>query len=532
HDAGLKIGFYYSQNVDWMHEGGMDFIPELNNGTYPADKVEKYVNELVIPHIQELTTKYDIDLFWFDAPGASNTNPTLAQNILDALLQSPIGNKVIYNDRLAPGFEGDFFTPENDTPDIPYNGYDHNKNWEACSSLNSSWGFEYEPDTYNAYNYTWKSGLYSISRILELASKGGNFLLNVGPDRHGVIPEPAVNTLKEIGDYMQLYGETVYGTQKNTLLNPFEYGYVTQKTDADGTFHWYLHVSPAYWNEKSIVVNGITELPENATLLATQELLPVTLENNNLLITLPEMDCPDQYYAPVELVFSQTPQQVSKSNIRNNQIRLTPFQASTKELNKDFIPYTIKYWYGRNAEMRFRIYLEKGTYQLGAEYAAWYQPGELYFTINDASYTGHYQATGLASVPNDFSHYISDDLGGLSITIPKSQVYTLSVKRNAEVPNVTNWIYVRNFTLTKSGSDTGFNSSGVQIYPTVIRVTTDKYLYCKTFEVQTFRIYNSQGHCVKTFIADKQELKIDASNLPAGVYLVVGKRSLHKIIIE
>lgn len=154
--AGSKIGFYYSQNRDWMHEGGMDPIPELSGGLYSIDQVNQYVDKIVVPHIRELTTNYDIDLFWFDGPAVLNSNKEISDKIMNALLNSPVGDKI--NDRLYTGYEGDFETPETDTPVIPYNGYTDNRSWEACASLNRSWGYE---DA--SWPNDWVTGIYALS---------------------------------------------------------------------------------------------------------------------------------------------------------------------------------------------------------------------------------------------------------------------------------------------------------------------------------------------------------------------------------
>lgn len=244
--AGLKLGFYYSQNRDWMFEGGMGPVPELNREQYPLDKVNKYVDELVIPHIKELTSRYDFDLMWFDGPRVANSNNDIAQRIHDALMESPVGDFVFYNDRLLEGWAGSYETPETDTPSIPYNGYEDNRNWEACASLTESWGWE------NTKPMFWKTGLYTLSRVLELTSKGGNFLLNIGPDKHGAIPEEAQETLREVGEWLSRNGESVYGTTRNRLLNPFQYGYITEKEKDNGELYWYLHVSTGVWDKKEI----------------------------------------------------------------------------------------------------------------------------------------------------------------------------------------------------------------------------------------------------------------------------------------
>jgi alpha-L-fucosidase len=507
HDAGLKIGFYYSQNLDWMQEGGMGSVPELNGGEYSLQKVEQYVNNLVIPQITELTTNYDIDVFWFDLPGVSNSNATLSQKILNALLNSPVGDKIIYNDRLFTGFDGDFATPETDTPHIPYNGYDDKRNWEACASLTTSWGFERDPENETIWTLErWKSGFYVINRLLELASKGGNFLLNVGPDPHGNIQEKSIRALEEVGDWMGIYGETVYGTQKNELLNPFEYGYVTQKKAADGSVHWYLHVSPGYWNEKKIVLTGVTEMPITAALFETQESIPAELENNDLILSLPE-NYPNPYYSTIDLHFTTSPQQVEKSGIRNGKIRLTPFQAITHNVSKDFIPYTFKYWYRSYSEITYDIYLERGVYKVESEYAAWYEGGEIYFTINGVKYTGHYTNTGNPQINNDINNYITDDLGGIEIVIPTSKHYTITISRNAEIPNVTNWINVRSFTLKRISIDS---------IPEI-------------FVDQPIKIYDLTGRYIKTVI--ESEITIQNVKLPAGIYIVKGEKFRKKIIV-
>jgi alpha-L-fucosidase len=525
-DAGLKIGFYYSQSRDWMHEGGMGDIPELNGARYPIDKVESYVNNLVVPQIKELTTNYDIDVFWFDG-AESNSTDEINQKMLNALLDSPVGDKIIYNDRLLQdGSVGDFSTPETDTPNIPYNGYPDDRDWEACASLNNSWGFEYEPDSYNVYNYTWKSSLYTVSRILELASKGGNFLLNLGPDKHGNIPEPAVNTLKEVGEWMKMYGEAIYGTQKNGLLYPFEYGYVTQKKEMNGSVHWYLHVSAGYWSEKEVVLPGVTELPQRAVLFGTDEPLAVKLADNDLVITLPD-NYPDSYYSTLDLHFAGTPNQVAKSGRRNNQIRLTPFQAATtSSLRKDYIPYTFKHWYSKDCEIEYNIYLEAGEYAIEAEYAAWYEDGEIYFSINGVKYTGYYKNTGNVQKPNGLDNYIIDDFGGVKINIPESGIYSIKITRNAETPNVTNWINVRKFILNKVS---GSGIRAIQILPTFIK--KDRYFICNSPYKQTLRIYDLMGKLRNTCVVDEYT-RIDVDDFESGVYIVKGDGFSQKLLIQ
>lgn len=527
--AGLKIGFYYSQNLDWMHEGGMDRIPELNGALYSPEQVRNYVNQLVIPHIQELAVKYDFDVMWFDGPGVANEDPELNRTILAALKASPVGHKIIINDRLCINCEHDFITPETDTPDIPYNGYPDGRDWEACASLNSSWGYEGTDES-----YYWKSPEFTIGRILELSSKGGNFLLNVGPDRHGVIPAPAVRTLEAVGQWMAKNGTSVYGTEKNQLLNPFEYGYVTQKTTPDGRFHWYLHVSLGYWNEGKVYLHGIEASPLSATYLANGEPADTEWKNNRLILRLPETP-PDTYYATIDLCFEQAPAQVEQTQMHGNQIRLTPYQAVLSNgMRKDFQPYALKEWFGRNNEVRYTLYLEPGTYTLQSEYAA-LETGELYFHINDSIYTAYYSKTDDWKPGNaDMDHYRTDDFSNVEIKISTSGRYPLIIQRNGEIPNHFNIINVRSFTLTNRDIKVG----QIDIHPEPIHRTPfcypnpvkNGFFYCTLSPGQSLRLYDTVGRLLKSCLVGENQT-VDVSDLASGVYLVTAEGRSGKITI-
>ena len=520
--AGLKIGFYYSQNLDWMHEGGMSLIPELNMGMYPHEKITEYVDSLVIPHIQELADKYDFDVMWFDGQYAENIDIELNKTIYKALKESSVGSKIISNDRLYLGCENDFETPETDTPDIPYNGFPDNRDWEACASLNNSWGYEGDSES-----YYWKSPLFTIGRVLELAGKGGNFLLNVGPDKHGVIPQPAVNTLKEVGEWMKINGEAVYGTEKIQLLNPFEYGYVTQKTTPDGRFHWYLHVSTGYWEEGTVYLYGVNECPAGATFLADGTPADIAWNNNILTVNLPETS-PTSYYITIDLCFDHLPEQTPLSQMRNSQIRLTPYQAVTNRLRKDFAPCAFKEWYSRNSEVRFDVYLEQGEYTVQAEYAA-LETGELYFNINNSVYTAYYSKTENNKGNNeDRDNYITKNFSNIKIQIPRPDIYQLVITRNAEIPDHFNIINVRNFTLKRlQGTSNAAIKNATVLYPNPVR---NGYFYCTVPQGENILIYDAAGRLLKSCMVGEDRI-IDVSDLRPGIYLAAGAGVKNKLII-
>lgn len=222
---GMKFGFYYSQSQDWNHPGG---------GAYKAkwDKRQegdftKYINEIAIPQVRELLTKYGkIDIFWWDTP--SNMTPETAAPLFALVHELQPG--IVTNDRLGGGFPGDSATPEQF---IPSTGYGEGRDWEVCMTLNNIWG-------YSAYDKNWKTPETVIKNLVDIASKGGNYILNMGPRADGTIPDATVTCFQEVGNWMHINGDAIYGT----TASPFRrlaWGRCTKKVEADGVT-LYLHV--------------------------------------------------------------------------------------------------------------------------------------------------------------------------------------------------------------------------------------------------------------------------------------------------
>ena len=174
---GLKLGFYYSQCQDWHHPGGA----AAKGGHWdPAQdgSMDDYIDKVAVPQVKELLTNYGpVAVLWWDTP----VNMT-AQRVEKLLPLLKIQPQIVTNNRLDRGkLTGDFSTPEQKIPETGIAG----KDWETCMTMNSTWG-------YKSFDQNWKSTEKLIRNLVDIASKGGNYLLNVGPTSEGTFPEPSI----------------------------------------------------------------------------------------------------------------------------------------------------------------------------------------------------------------------------------------------------------------------------------------------------------------------------------------------------
>ena len=185
---------------------GVSVIVEGSNSGAPSPvSYPEYIKNKAKPQMRELLTKFpDLVEIWYDYPRYMNPQ----QSFEFYKLAYDIQPKALINSRVGNGF-GDYLSAGDNQ--IPTDINTKYKIWETPGTLNNTWG-------YKSYDHDWKSFNEMLFWVVEIASKGGNYLLNVGPDGNGVIPEESAKVLREIGAWLKINGEAIYGTSRWTTM--------------------------------------------------------------------------------------------------------------------------------------------------------------------------------------------------------------------------------------------------------------------------------------------------------------------------
>ncbi|MEY3141684.1 MAG: hypothetical protein RLY21_177 [Planctomycetota bacterium] len=215
---GLRAGFYYSL-LDWQHPDAYEMALPAYPKTERAREHARYL-AYIRGHVDELLTNYGpLSTIWFDYSDPTHQGAAwgAAQLMADMRTKQP---EILVNNRLFFGLEnknGDYGTPEKYVPPTGLPGMD----WEVNHTLNESYGF-------SAHDVGWKDTTTVVRLLCDIVSKGGNLLLNIGPDAHGRVPEAAQKTLRGVGEWMKINSEAIYGTTASPFTR-LAWGRATQK---------------------------------------------------------------------------------------------------------------------------------------------------------------------------------------------------------------------------------------------------------------------------------------------------------------
>jgi len=261
---GLKFCTYHSI-MDWHHPAQLpakmteDGRPVWNPTRIAEGRKPEFIDYMK-GHLEQLVREYGTNVLWFDGEWLDWWTDQDARDIYGWL--RAMNPSLIVNNRIGTGrggmggftqegaFAGDFGTPEQEIPDTGVPGLD----WESCMTMNDTWGFK-------SQDHNWKSTETLVRNLIDIASKGGNYLLNVGPKPDGTIPEASVERLREVGRWMAVNGAAIHGTR----AAPFRpaWGRITAKP-AEGKLFLHVFDWPA---DGRLVLPAVPGRPRRAYLL-------------------------------------------------------------------------------------------------------------------------------------------------------------------------------------------------------------------------------------------------------------------------
>lgn len=265
---GLKLGFYYSQAQDWHDPDGFMFTKDNSEKDYPA-----YLERKCYPQLRELLTEYgDVALIWFDTPMGT----TLEQSQEMVRIVKSLQPNCIVSGRIGNGLGEYMTTADNFIPLLPYDG-----DWEVPATLNDTWG-------YNKDDHNWKDPNQIIQLLVKINSRGGNYLLNIGPRGDGSIPEESIRILDEVGTYVNANADAIYETKPVCGYQyELDWGFMTRKDH-----RLYLHV---FKPKRRVEVLNIRNTFTRAYLLENKQELEfnfaIVCEGNGCL----EVEIPESY---------------------------------------------------------------------------------------------------------------------------------------------------------------------------------------------------------------------------------------------
>jgi alpha-L-fucosidase len=259
----IDFGFYYSQDQDWHEPNGRG-----NNWDFPEQRnAQIYLEGKVFPQVKEILSGYGkLGLIWFDTPGLLSEKQVVDLRKMVKTLQPTC----LINSRIGHD-QGDYAQTGDNA--IPIQVYKQDGKWEVPATLNDTWGFKKN-------DQNWKDPHDLIAKLADIVSKGGNYLLNVGPTSEGVIPEASQKILRTVGKWVAVNGESIFGTSPSPFYFPDITWRVTVKPGKV-----YLHI--LNWPGSKLEFNGLESKVTKAYFLANKASVPYKRSGAKLTFTLP-----------------------------------------------------------------------------------------------------------------------------------------------------------------------------------------------------------------------------------------------------